>query len=83
MTDLQIIEELKEIFHLVINKNADLSKITIDSRIVEDLGLSSVAIIYLVIAIEQKFKISLENITVNTFKTIKDLVVYIQEKKLD
>jgi acyl carrier protein len=80
MNENEIIETLKNIFHIVVNKNADLSKITLQTRIVEDLGLSSVGIIYLVIAIEQKFAISLDNITVNTFKTIGDLVTYIKNK---
>lgn len=80
MTDLEILEKLKEIFKLVINRNADLSKITIDSKIVEDLGISSVGLIYLMVAVEETFNIDMSDVTFTTFVTIKDVVKYIQSK---
>lgn len=80
MTESQILEKLKEIFKLVINRNADLSKITVDSKIVEDLGISSVGLIYLMVAVEETFKIDMSDVTFTTFVTINDVIKYIQGK---
>ena len=48
MAELEILEELKKIFTLVINRNADVNNMNLDAKIVQDLGVSSVGLIYLV-----------------------------------
>lgn len=80
MTELEILEKLKEIFVLVVNRNADLSKTTMEDNIVTDLGVSSVGVIYLVVAIEEMFGIDMGDVTLNSFQTIGDVVKYIKEK---
>lgn len=78
MTYEEIVEKLKEIFKLVINRNADLSKITPESNIIKDLGVSSVGLIYLMVAIEETFDIDMSDVTFTTFETINDVIKYIQ-----
>ena len=80
MTELEIFEKLKEIFVLVVNRNADLSKTTMQDNIVNDLGVSSVGLIYLIVAIEETFDIDMSEVSLNSFKTIEDVVKYIQGK---
>lgn len=78
MTELEIFEKLKEIFVLVVNRNADLSKITMNDHIINDLGVSSVGLIYLIVAIEESFDIDMSEVSMNTFQTINDVVKYIK-----
>lgn len=78
MTELEIFEKLKEIFVLVVNRNADLSKITMNDHIINDLGVSSVGLIYLIVAIEESFGIDMSEVSMNTFQTINDVVKYIK-----
>lgn len=80
MTELEIFEKLKEIFVLVVNRNADLSKTTMQDNIITDLGVSSVGLIYLIVAIEETFDIDMSEVSLNSFKTIEDVVKYIQGK---
>lgn len=80
MTELEILEKLKEIFHLIINRDADLTNITKETEIVNDLGVSSIGLIYLMVAIEEMFAIDLSDVTFNTFVTIDDVVQYIENK---
>lgn len=80
MTELEILEKLKEIFHLIINRDADLTNITKETKIVNDLGVSSIGLIYLMVAIEEMFAIDLSDVTFNTFVTIDDVVRYIENK---
>jgi acyl carrier protein len=78
MTRDEIIEKLKEIFKLIVNRNADLSKISEDSKIVDDLGVNSVGAIYLAIAIEEMFKVDVSEVSFSTFSTVKDVINYIE-----
>jgi acyl carrier protein len=82
MSELEIFEKLKEIFVLVVNRNADVSKITIKDNIINDLGVSSVGLIYLIVAIEETFGVDMSEVSVNTFQTIEDVIKYIQGKAL-
>jgi acyl carrier protein len=50
------------------------------SSLVTDLGLNSVGILYIVIAIEEEFSIEFENVGFSDFKTVGDVVDYIEEK---
>ena len=80
MSELEIFEKLKEIFVLVVNRNADVSKITMKDNIINDLGVSSVGLIYLIVAIEETFGVDMSEVSVNTFQTIEDVIKYIQGK---
>ena len=51
-----------------------------ESKIVSDLGVSSVGMIYLMVAIEEQFGIDMSDVTFNTFETVGDVVNYIKNK---
>lgn len=81
MTELEILEELKKIFTLVINRGTDVNNMTLDAKIINDLGISSVGLIYLMVAIEEQFGIDMSDVTFTSFETVKDVVNYIKSKK--
>lgn len=65
-----------------INEN-DREKIeasTEDTRLVEDIGLSSVGMLYLVIVLEESFRIKFEDVGTATFDTVARVIDYIEEK---
>ena len=62
------------------NNYVDINKITLDSRLEEDLELSSVALIYFAVMIEEQFDISLEDEKLSNFKTINDVINCIIKK---
>ena len=81
MTKLEILDELKKIFTLVVNRNMDVSTINMDSKIVNDLGVSSVGLIYLMVAIEETFDIDMSDASFDSFETVQDVVNYIYDKE--
>lgn len=81
MSELEILECLKKIFTLVINRNADVDNMNMDAKIVSDLGVSSVGLIYLMVAIEEQFGIDMSDVTFNSFETVGNVVTYIKNKK--
>ena len=76
----EILQKLKEIFVLVVNRDADVSSITFESKIIQDLGVSSVGLIYLMVAVEETFNIDMSDASFNSFETVGDVVNYIQGK---
>ena len=60
-------------------KKEIVDSLTEDSRLIEDVGLASVSMIYLVIAIEEEFNVEFGNVGVEDFKTIGQTIDYIEE----
>ena len=80
MTKEQIVDKLKEIFQLVVHNGVDVNVIEGSSNIRLDLGVNSVALVYMMIAIERSFGIDMRDVTYNTFTTVDDVVDYIYER---
>ena len=58
----------------------DFENLVEDSRLVDDIGLSSVGVLYIVIAIEEFFDIRFDDVGFADFKTIGDVIDYIEKK---
>lgn len=77
----EISEKLMGVMKMAIpSSEIDLDNITEDSDLVTDLGLSSVGVLYVVIAIEEFFNIRFDNIGFADFKTVGDVINYIEKK---
>ena len=77
----EIFEKLKEILLFADSKNSDLIKNCDEStKLVTDLGFNSVSVLYMVIAIEESFGIVFDNVSMNDFDTIGDVVTYIEAR---
>lgn len=82
MTRAEIREKLSDIMVMAMPDAADTIKnSTEDSNLSTDLGLNSIGMLYLVIAIEEFFSISFENAEFSDFKTVGDVVDYIEHKQ--
>lgn len=78
MTKQEIEQKLKEIFQLVVKKtDAETGDISGASNLRTDLGLTSIGMLYLVIAIEEFFSIRFDDVNYNDFTTVSDVVDYI------
>lgn len=75
---MDTLSTLKEIFKAIITDNdIDVDAIKPEDSIIEDLGLNSIGIFYLVLAIEEEFSVVLHNVSIEKFKTVKDVIDYI------
>ena len=80
MSRTEILDKLKEIFGMVFGDEKRFESYDEDARLVEDMGLSSVGILYVVIGIEEFFNIRFEDVGFGDFKTVKDVVDYLENK---
>ena len=81
MSRSEIFEKLNEVINMVMPAlDVTETEITEDSNLVNDIGLSSVGILYVVIAIEEIFGIRFDDVGFADFETIKDVIDYIEKK---
>ena len=71
----QIKETLKDTMDI------DESKITLDAKLKEDLELDSLDSVELIMSAEEEFGIEIPDEDVMNFKTVNDIVNYIEEHK--
>ena len=76
----EITEKLTDILLSASDDPDVLSKCTEDAKLQTDLGLSSVNMLYTVIAIEETFDIRFDDVTVTSFDTFGDVISYIEKK---
>lgn len=75
MTKEQILDGLKEVF-LTVKPKLDLSKVGFDSSLVRDLGMDSLSMLLMSLAVEQRFSMQFE--TQKPFQTVGEVVEYIE-----
>lgn len=81
MTRNEIIEKLREI--LLVSESGDEEKVnnaTEETLLQTELGLNSIGMLYIVIAIEQTFDIRFENVGSSDFQKLGDVVDYIEAR---
>ena len=79
MNNKKVLDQIKEI--LKDTMDIDESKITLDAKLKEDLELDSLDSVELIMSAEEEFGIEIPDEDVMNFKTVNDIVNYIEEHK--
>jgi acyl carrier protein len=74
-----VLDQIKEI--LKDTMDIDESKITLDAKLKEDLELDSLDSVELIMSAEEEFGIEIPDEDVMNFKTVNDIVNYIEGHK--
>lgn len=74
---MDTLERLKKVFKGV-KPNVDTDNITGETLLMQDLGVDSLSMILLALAIEKEFDFRFD--TVEPFKTVGEVVTYIESK---
>lgn len=81
MSRSEIIEKLKEVIKMATGADdASLVDVKESSSLTTDLGLNSVGVLYVVIAIEEFFSIQFDDVGFGDFSTVGSVVDYIEKK---
>ena len=79
MTESEIFEGLKEIL-AVMKPHLDTSTATLESNLVRDLGIDSLSMLLMSLALEKKFNVNFDT-TRAPFTTVGEVVGYIKENQ--
>ncbi len=77
---MENLERLKEIFKNVVSEDADVSAINEQTGLFTDLGMNSIAMLYMALAVEDEFGISFTNEDFTSFITVGDVLKFIESK---
>ena len=82
MSRNDILVKLGDVMRMAMpSSDLDMTVLSENADLVNDLGLSSVGILYVVIAIEEFFQIRFDNVGFADFKTLGDVIDYIEAKQ--
>lgn len=73
-----VFEKVKEILAEQLDSNAE--EMTMETRIVDDLGADSLDVVEMLMTVEDEFEIEIPDSVIEDLKTIGDVVEYIQNK---
>ena len=75
----EIEEQVRKI--VVDHLGIEQSKVTLESKFIDDLGADSLDTVELVMALEEKFGIEIPDDAAETIQTVKDAIDYIESKQ--
>ena len=76
---MDILERLREILH-EIDEDIDVENLNEDSNLIDDVGMTSVSMLYMSVALENNFGVDLTNASLNDLKTVGDVIKAIENK---
>jgi len=74
-----VIQTLGEVLKKL-KPESDLSMVTDETRLVEDLGMDSLTLLMMALQSEKEFGIRFENMQASSFRTVGDVCRYIEGK---
>lgn len=74
-----VLDQIKKI--LIETMDIEKEKITLDAKLKDDLNLDSLDSVELIMSAEEEFGIEIPDEDVMNFKTVNDIVNYIEEHK--
>ncbi|MBE6740232.1 MAG: acyl carrier protein [Ruminococcaceae bacterium] len=73
------LSKLTELFENVFENEIDVKGISEESRLIEDLGMNSIGLLYMAMAVEEEFSISFTNEDFAILHTVGDVIRKIEE----
>ena len=73
-------DKLTELFERVFEGEIDISNISEASRLVEDIGMNSIGLLYMAMAVEEEFGIAFANDVFSLHRTVGDVIKKIEAK---
>lgn len=74
------IERLIKVFNAVFEDSVDISTIRPEASLREDIGINSIGLLYMAMAVEEEFGIKFSNEDFANIQTVADVVTCIEAK---
>jgi acyl carrier protein len=73
-------ERLIKVFNVVFEDDISSDAIKLDANLRDDIGVSSIGMLYMAVALEEEFEIKFSNEDLNNVTTVADVVACIEGK---
>ena len=77
---METLERLIKVFHAVFEDSVDTSALTPESSLKEDVGINSIGLLYMAMAVEEEFGIKFSSADFASIITVADVIACIEEK---
>ncbi len=76
---MKVFDKVKELILMQLPVSED--KVTMDAKLVDDLGADSANLMMLIMDLESEYDMTVEDDALGTIKTVGDIVNYIESRK--
>ncbi len=73
-------ERLVAVFNAVFEDEVDVNKVTLTADLREDVGINSIGMLYMALALEEEFGVKFQNEDFRDIKTVADVIACIERK---
>lgn len=77
---MNTLERLTNVFNSVFEGEVDTSSITPEASLAEDIGINSIGMLYMAMALEEEFGIKFKNEDFAVISTVQDVIDCIEKK---
>ena len=77
---MQTLDRLIKVFNIVFEDSIDTSNLTPEASLREDVGMNSIGLLYMAMAVEEEFGIKFNNNDFAAIHTVADVVACIEKK---
>lgn len=74
-------DRLLKVFHAVFEDDVDTTSVTPEATLKEDVGINSIGLLYMAIALEEEFGIKFKNEDLQGIATVQDVIDFIEAKQ--
>lgn len=78
---MDIFQRLIKVFQVTFDDAVDVSGVSPELSLREDLGINSIGLLYMAMAVEEEFEIKFKNEDFAAIRTVADVIACIESKK--
>ena len=78
---MDTLDRLIKLFQAVLEENVDIANVKPQSNLREDLGINSIGLLYMAMAVEEEFGIKFKNEDFASISTVADVIACIESKR--
>ena len=77
---MQTLERLIKVFRVVFEEDVNPDIVTPEASLREDIGINSIGLLYMAMAVEEEFGIKFKNEDFSVIRTVGDVITLIESK---
>ena len=73
-------DRLIKVFRVVFEEEVDTTGLSMDASLREDIGINSIGLLYMAMAVEEEFGVKFRNEDFTSIRTVADVITFIESK---